>query len=187
MKICIDPGHSGPVDVGACAGGVTEAAVVLQISKIIGHMLEGAGHEVLLTRTGDVENNLLMWRVDAARKFCADIFVSIHCNAAEDSAAHGTEVWHYPGSQAGHLLACCIQKALVENCLTVDRGIKTNEVWTVLQATDCPAVLVELAFLSNDKERELLTDEFTQRQFAVGVVRGIVRFAQGGSLFGGVV
>ena len=42
MKICIDPGHSGPVEPGACAGGATEAAVVLQVAQILAKMLENA-------------------------------------------------------------------------------------------------------------------------------------------------
>jgi len=187
MKICIDPGHSGPVEPGCCSGGATEAATVLQISKIIATMLEGAGHEVLLTRIDDVNDDLLMWRVNKASAFGADIFVSIHCNGFKDPAAHGTEVWYYPGSKIGELLADCIQQALIANCQTADRGIKTNDEWTVLKHTDCPAVLVELAFISNDKEREMLTDNLLQRQFAVGVCNGIMKFAQGGPLFGGAV
>ena len=147
MKICIDPGHSGPIEPGACAGGFTEAATVLQISKKIGNMLEGAGHEVLLTRTDDVNDNLLMWRVNKASAFYADIFVSIHCNSFKDPEAHGTEVWYYPGSEKGELLAGCIQQAMVANCQTADRGLKTNDEWDVLKYTDCPAVLVELAFI----------------------------------------
>ena len=54
MRICIDPGHSGPFEPGACAGGVTEAAVTLEIAKITARMLEKYRHKVLLTRTGDV-------------------------------------------------------------------------------------------------------------------------------------
>jgi N-acetylmuramoyl-L-alanine amidase len=64
--------------------------------------------------------------------------------------------------------------------------VKTNDEWTVLLETSCPAVLVELAFLTNDKDREMLTDQFLQRQFAVGIVNGIEKFAAGGPLFGDV-
>ena len=186
MKICIDPGHSGPVEPGACAGGVTEAAVVLQVAKKLRNMLEQAGHKVKLTREDDVEDDLLSWRVELAWKFRADIFVSIHCNSFAEETAHGTETWHYPGSETGRNLAWCIQRAVVKNCQTTDRGLKTDDEWNVLADTVCPAVLVELAFLSNAKERAMLTDHFLQRQFAVGIFNGIQRFAQAGPLFGGV-
>ena len=186
MKICIDPGHSGPLEPGACAGGVTEAAIVLQAAKMLQTMLEKAGHKVKLTREDDVEDDGLEWRVELAWKFRADIYICLHCNAAETEAAHGTEVFYYPTSEGGRALARCIQTALVENCHTADRGIKTNDKWTVLVDTACPAVLVEMAFLTNNEDRAQLTDRFLLRQFAVGIMNGINAFAQGGPLFSGV-
>ena len=187
MKICIDPGHSGKIEPGACAGGVTEAAINLEVAKITGRMLEKYGHKVLLTRTVDVDNNWLTWRCEAAWAFDADIFVSIHCNASEDESASGTEVFYFPGSETGHALACCIQAELVALCHTVDRKVKTNDEWTVLLETAMPAVLVELAFLTNEAERARLNSDMGKRQFAEGLVRGINRFADGGPLFGKVM
>jgi len=187
VKICIDPGHSGPFEPGACAGGVTEAAITLEVAKITGRMLEKFGHKVLLTRSGDVDNDWLTWRCEAAWNFDADIFISIHCNAAESTDANGTEVFYYPGSETGHALACCIQSELVALCRTVDRKVKTNDEWTVLRETAMPAVLVELAFLTNETERAKLTSGMGQRQFAEGIVKGVNRFADGGPLFGKVM
>ena len=187
MKICIDPGHSGSFEPGACAGGVTEAAVTLEIAKITARMLEKYRHKVLLTRTGEVDNDWLTWRCEAAWNFGADIFISIHCNAHASSEANGTEVFYFPTSENGHTLARCIQEEVVKSCRTADRGVKTNDEWTVLLETACPAVLVELAFLTNDSERELLTTDMGQRRFAEGLVKGINRFAEGGPLFGSVV
>ena len=182
MKICLDPGHSGPFEPGTCAGGYTEAAVALDVAKITARLLKKCGHQVLLTRTGDVDNSWLSWRCEAAWNFDAEIFVSIHVNGVKEPAAHGTEVFYYPTSENGHALACCIQSELVALCGTRDRGVKTNDDWTVLWKTACPAVLVELAFITNAKERELLTSDTGQRRFAEGIVKGINRFADGGPL-----
>ena len=187
MKICLDPGHSGKIEPGACAGGVTEAVINLEVAKIAGRMLEKFGHKVLLTRTGEVDNDWLSWRCEAAWAFGADIFVSIHCNASNDESAKGTETFYFPGSETGHALARCIQSELVALCHTVDRNVKTNDEWTVLLETAMPAVLVELAFLTNDAERVRLNSSMGQRQFAEGLVRGINRFADGGPLFGKVM
>ena len=187
MKICLDPGHSGKIEPGACSGGVTEAAINLEVAKIAGRMLEKFGHKVLLTRTGEVDNYWLSWRCEAAWAFGADIFVSIHCNASNDESAKGTETFYFPGSETGHALARCIQSELVALCHTVDRNVKTNDEWTVLLETAMPAVLVELAFLTNDAERVRLNSSMGQRQFAEGLVRGINRFADGGPLFGKVM
>ena len=98
MKICLDPGHSGKIEPGACSGGVTEAVINLEVAKIAGRMLEKFGHKVLLTRTGEVDNYWLSWRCEAAWAFGADIFVSIHCNASNDESAKGTETFYFPGS-----------------------------------------------------------------------------------------
>ena len=187
MKICIDPGHSGKIEPGACAGGVTEAAINLEVAKIAGRMLEKFGHQVLLTRSGEVDNDWLSWRCEAAWAFDADIFISIHCNASNDESAKGTETFYFPGSETGHALARCIQSELVALCHTVDRNVKTNDEWTVLLETAMPAVLVELAFLTNDAERNRLSSDMGKRQFAEGLVRGINRFADGGPLFGKVM
>ena len=187
MKICLDPGHSGKIEPGACSGGVTEAVINLEVAKIAGRMLEKFGHKVLLTRTGEVDNSWLSWRCEAAWAFGADIFVSIHCNASNDESAKGTETFYFPGSETGHALACCIQSELVALCRTFDRKVKTNDEWTVLLETAMPAVLVELAFLTNDAERVRLSSDMGKRQFAEGLVRGINRFADGGPLFGKVM
>jgi len=99
MKICIDPGHSGKIEPGACAGGVTEAAINLEVAKITGRMLEKFGHKVLLTRSGEADNDWLAWRCEAAWAFDADIFISIHCNAADSIEANGTEVFYTPAAK----------------------------------------------------------------------------------------
>jgi len=74
MKICIDPGHSGPIEPGACAGGVTEAEVNLQIAKLLAKILEKAGHKVMLTREDDIEDDSLSWRCEAAWKSNPDTY-----------------------------------------------------------------------------------------------------------------
>lgn len=56
MKVCIDPGHSGPYEAGACAGGVTEATMNIAISKALGGTLMLLGYEVLYTRNGDMKS-----------------------------------------------------------------------------------------------------------------------------------
>lgn len=174
MNICIDPGHSGAYEPGACADGRREADIVLGISRLAGKMLTKLGYAVTLTRTGDVNDDALAWRAELANERDADLFVSIHCNSYTDAKANGTETWYYRGSEAGQALADCIQNALVEAVGTTDRGIKSTAGFTVLKQTLCPAVLVELAFLSNPEDREQLTDLLLRRRFAIGVVNGIV-------------
>ena len=141
MKIVIDPGHSGPCEPGACAGGATEAAVVLAIAEQLSPMLLAAGHSVLMTRSGDCPLTGLKWRAELANCWNADLFISIHANSFGDSAAHGSEVYYFPSSGRGLTLARLIQAQLVRRLHTADRGFK-QAMFTVLKQTDCPAVLV---------------------------------------------
>jgi len=175
MKIAIDPGHSGPYEPGACAEGVTEAQVALAIAERTERILTKAGQEVLLTRIGDIKDDSLLWRAEVANLWGASLFVSLHANSFTDPAAHGTEVWHYSGSSGGIRLARSIQSKIVRRLHTADRGVKPAE-FTVLSATDCPAVLIETAFLSNPVDRTLLTSPQFQEQFAVAIAEGIEEY-----------
>ena len=172
MKILIDPGHSGPGEPGACAGDVSEAAVVLAIARLAAARLRERGHTVRLSRDGDIDDDGLTWRAEMANVWGADLFLSIHANSAADPAAHGTEVWHYPGSRAGRRLARRIQRAIVRRLGTADRGVKPAT-FTVLAATDCPAVLIETAFLSNPADRALLTVPARQADFAAAIAAAV--------------
>ena len=178
MKIVIDPGHSGPMEPGACAGGVRECGVTLAIAKLLAERLFDENHDVLLTRTGDITTDELAFRVELANANGADVFVSIHANSAENQAAHGTEVYHYPGSARGKWLATCLQSRLVAEMGTADRGVKEAN-FQVLRETDCPAALVEVAFISNEDDRRLLIGYAGQLAAAVAIATGLADYAAG--------
>lgn len=175
MKITLDPGHSGPFEPGACAGGFTEAEIVLSISEILEGLLVKSGHEVLMTRRGDIMTDGLSFRAHAANVQLADIFVSIHCNSAESAAANGTEVYHYPGSSRGAALADCIRKRIVASMGTTDRGTKAAN-FQVLRETAAPAVLVETAFISSPADRLQLASLPGRVGFAIAIYHGLQDF-----------
>ena len=178
MKIAIDPGHSGPYEPGACADGATEASVVMDIADLLGRILQETGAEVMLTRVGDIDDAGLIWRAEIANLWGADLFLSIHANSFANPAAHGTEVWHFAGSRSGIRLARAVQGQIIQKLHTVDRGVKPGT-FTVLQATDCPAVLIETAFLSNPVDRVLLTSPAFQELFAAAIAAGIQDYTIG--------
>ena len=176
MKIVIDPGHSGPVEPGACAVGVRECDVVLAIATLLANQLDEQGYEVLLTRTGDIATDKLAFRAELANANGADVFISIHANSVDNPSAHGTEVYYYPGSVQGKLLAACLQARLVAELGTMNRGVKEAN-FQVLRETDCPAALVEVAFISNEAERSLLTSYAGQLAAALAMVYGLADYA----------
>ena len=176
MKVFINPGHCPGVDSGAVNpnSGMQEADVALAIGTLVQGYLEAAGCEVQL-----LQSDNLMYDgegpcvCETANEWPADIFVSIHCNAASGDA-RGTEVEIYPGSDASSKLGQCIQSQIVNSLGTVDRGLKERPGLIVLKHTDMPAVLVETAFIDNDDDANLLANN--QDDFARAIARGITDY-----------
>ena len=175
MKICIDPGHSGPFEPGACAGGFNEADINWYIAKFAMAELKYRGHQALLTRGKKIDNDELAFRAECATEWQADLFISIHCNSADRIEADGTETYYYPGSRWGEQLARCIQFCMTDAMLTEDRGVKTAD-FQVLRETLCPAVLVECGFLSNPLDREMLTDSLEQWRMGAAIAVAVEDF-----------
>jgi N-acetylmuramoyl-L-alanine amidase len=171
MKIVINGGHYPGVDSGAVgASGLQEADVARSLMGKVANYIRVVGHEVL-----EIQENELYEITDASNNFGAELFISIHCNAAENREAKGTETFCYQLGSEGEELARCIQKQIVNSLGTVDRGIKTAN-FAVLRGTNCPAVLVETAFISNIDDETLLASEGAKDIFAKAIARGITDY-----------
>lgn len=179
--ICIDPGHGGS-DPGACGNGLRECDVALLVAKKVRYYLQLVGYQVVLTRETDKDvaypdasaSEELQARCNVSDNANADVFVSIHCNAAASPDALGTETFHYALSNQGKKLADCINKQIVGLGL-VDRGIKSNPLY-VTRHTDAVAALTELAFISNQEDAKMLATDLGQDFFARAVARGITDY-----------
>lgn len=179
MKVFLNPGHApgGHPDPGAVneETGLRECDVALAMGKSVASYLNAAGAETELLQSDSLEKIC-----EAANTSDADIFVSIHCNAAEAEEANGTETWACAGSYRGGMLANCIQRELVDALGTTDRGVKiatpgVNGLY-VLTNTDMPAVLVELAFITNPGDEDILAHD--QDALARAVARGVTDYEQ---------
>lgn len=178
MKICIDPGHGG-ADSGAVGpGGTREKDVNLAVAKLLFKYLDPVA-DVKLTRSddrrlGNNENSDLAERVRIAEAWRANYFISLHCNAAA-AGARGVETYAYKPGGEGERLARAIQKELVEATGFPDRGVKFANYY-VLRKTSMPAVLIELAFISNPDEEKLLKDPAWQDRAALAIAQGIAKY-----------
>ena len=179
MKVFLNPGHApdGKPDPGAVNNetGLRECDVALAVGKFAANYLNMAGVETELLQSDSLEEIC-----NQANASGADIFVSIHCNAADAEEANGTETWACAGSSTGSTLAGCIQRQIVNALGTTDRGVKiatpgVNCLY-VHTNTDMPAVLVELAFISNHDDEEILANK--QDDLARAVARGITDYEQ---------
>lgn len=178
MKVFLNPGHApdGMPDPGACGYGIRECDVAKSVAELVEHYLNDAG----VTVVGNLQSDSLYEITSTANNIEPDLFISIHCNSF-NSAAHGTETWHYYSSHRGKLLAECIQRQIVDSLGTTDRGIKecvpgTETNFYVVRETDAVAVLVELAFIDNKGDNELLRD--AQDEFARAIARGVTDYEQ---------
>lgn len=177
MRVFLNPGHApgGEPDPGAVnnATGLRECDVAISVGKSAASYLNAAGVETELLQSDSLEEIC-----EAANASDADIFVSIHCNAAEAEEANGTEIWACAGSYRGSMLASCIQSQLVNALDTTDRGVKiatpgVNGLY-VLTNTDMPAVLVELGFISNSDDEKILANN--QDALARALARGVTDY-----------
>ena len=183
MKVFINPGHDVSHDSGAVNPdtGMREADVALTIGSLVSKYLQAAGCETMMRQSdnlnwdSDYEDRQDAAVCPEANDWPADIFVSIHCNAAAGTAM-GTETLVYCDGGAAGTLARCIQSQIVDSLGTVDRGIKERADLIVLKRTDMPAVLVETAFIDNDADCQLLAEH--QDDFARAIARGITDYQQ---------
>lgn len=172
MKIVLDAGHGGN-DPGAVGGNLFEKDVNIQVVKKLETKLKAAGADVYLTRKGD-EYVTLPERVRMAESVKADLFLSVHANSYSSSSAHGAEVLYKQtnSKRLAEILAPLIAQA---GGIT-NRGIKHRNDLYILNNQSRPAVLLELAFISNPQERELLFNPTYQNKVAEAIVKGIVRW-----------
>lgn len=171
--VFLDPGHGG-ADEGCQREGVQEKTINLAIAKIAKSQLEALGYRVILSREEDVymakED-----RVKEANESGADIYVSIHQNAADETDVSGMEVW-YDGTDTtrdNKRLALLIRQQTARSIGTAERELRGDADFHVTGSTVMPACLIETGFLSNPEERELLLTEEYQTKIASGITSGI--------------
>ena len=167
MLVAINAGHCPGLDAGACGNYSEEANIVKSVAEVVCEDLNQIGIQAIFIQENELEDIC-----DIANGANADLFVSIHCNAASPEA-HGTETFYCSGSENGRQLAQCIQDQLIGTLGTTDRGLKTNSLY-VTKHTNMPAVLTELAFISNPDEEELLNNNINEMAHAIA--RGVTDY-----------
>lgn len=172
MKIVLDAGHGGTDPGSVGPGGNLEKIIALKVVRKLQSILV-KGHCVILSRYDDSYVSLKE-RCDLANVHSADIFVSIHCNSAGVATATGIETFHHPKSKNGIRLAKEIQAQLVKATGLADRKAKVHkDKLYVLYHTQMPAVLVEIGFINNHIEEQLIASEEYQEKCAEAIARGI--------------
>ena len=184
-RIVIDPGHGGKFPGAIGPAGTKEKDVVLSIGRELAADLVELGAEVKMTRSEDVEvlpggslRDDLKARVDIANNWPADLFISIHSNAAENTSAVGTETYvAKQASDRSKALAKLVHQCMMESPGLKDRGVRSADFY-VIRNTTMPAILVETGFISNAAEEQKLADPAVQSLFAKSIGKGVEQYFQ---------
>jgi len=170
--VAIDAGHGGK-DTGAIGPtGLLEKDVALDIAQRVRELLVRAGVRVLMTRETDVFVELAD-RPRVAKLQGVTAFVSIHANASTRPASNGSETYHL--SPQSQVFAQMVQEELGRIPGLANRGVKTAN-FLVLRESDVPAVLVEVAYVSNPDEEARLRQNVFRQRLADAIARGVQRF-----------
>lgn len=168
-KVYLDPGHGG-TDSGAIGNGIQEKDIVLAVAKKVEAKLKKCNLEVRMSRTTD-DYKTLEYRSTDANNWGADCFVSIHANSA-DASAQGVETYCY--KFAYRPLADKVHEEIIDSkTYTKNRGVKEGN-FHVVRETNMDACLVELAFISNTEDANLLKNK--QDEFATAIAKGICKY-----------
>jgi len=184
-KVVIDPGHGG-IDGGAVGkNGLIEKDVNLDISKELELLLNRNAVYTVMTRDTDKDliepdeyimgsrkREELNRRIQIVSESGADLFISIHANSFSKPQWSGAQVFYRDGCEESKRLAETIQAELVSQLGPNTRKAKTADLY-ILNNVNIPAVLIEVGFLSNLKEEQLLADSSYRQKVAQVICKGI--------------
>ncbi len=203
LKVVIDAGHGGE-DEGALGvmPCIAEKELNLTIAEQVCRALDTNYFNVVMTRTNDVTMSLSNRTAFAASQK-ADLFISIHGNYSRNRSAAGIETFvfcslGFPGSEEGASVrprspghqfdflstaaGYAVHRRMVAEATLLtqsnvgDRGLKRSNFF-VLREAKCPAMLLEVGFLSNDVDGMWLTNTVYQATLAQAIANGVKDYA----------
>ncbi|MEH7730038.1 cell wall-binding repeat-containing protein [Bacillus safensis] len=173
--IFIDPGH-GAQDAGAIGNGLLEKNINLEVALKLRSRLHQAGALTVMSRTSDTFDSL-QTRVSKGAQASADIFISIHANANDNSGANGTETYYDTTYAAAHSvkLAQQVQPRMVSALGTKDRGVKTAGFY-VIKYSRMPSILLETGFVTSPIDASILKSTAAKDRLASGIATGVSNY-----------
>ena len=182
--VMLDPGHGGrdPGAVGL-SGRIRECDVNYAVAYAAMEELQKKGVTVYFTRSGD-QRLSLEERKAIMRSVKPDLFVSVHSNGSEFPDRKGTSTYYF--KPFSFSLANNIYNELLSvhrNHFYYGRQELYNELadnvqyypFSVTRVEDCPSVLIEVGYMTNDEECYKLIDPSNQKLLGKAVADGIIK------------
>lgn len=183
--ITVDPGHGGR-DPGTSYYNLKEKDINLEISKELEKELSKKGAIVYMVRKSDIDLSSiydsrkkrgdLYRRIKYIEKNKSDLYLSIHLNWYKNESYRGAEVLYNNINKNNKILAESIMNEF-KSTIGTNRRIKTTDLY-LYKNTRTPGVLIECGFLSNYKDRELVTKKEGQEQIAKTITNGVINYLE---------
>ena len=182
IRIFIDQGHNPyGFNAGAEGFGLREQDITYLVGAYLANILNSDPRFDAVTSRKTPEEILgydnsssLRERVDMAAVWGADYFLSIHVNSNVNPAVNGTEAYVYRSDSEAYYMGEDIVAEIVRRLGTKNNGVIVRPSLYVLRRTSMPAVLIELAYISNYEDALLLSTE--QYQFAYAIYVGLLNY-----------
>lgn len=182
IRIFIDQGHNPyGFNAGAEGFGLREQDITYLVGAYLANILNADSRFDAVTSRKTPEEILgydnsssLRERVDMAAVWGADYFLSIHVNSNVNPAVNGTEAYVYRSDSEAYYMGEDIVAEIVRRLGTKNNGVIVRPSLYVLRRTSMPAVLIELAYISNYEDALLLSTE--QYQFAYAIYVGLLNY-----------
>lgn len=180
INIFIDQGHNpGTINAGAQGNGLYEEQVTFQVGIILAGLFNQNPHFTARTSRktaqdviGYDQESSLRIRVDEANSWPADYFLSLHANSNPNPAINGSEIYVYSQKSPAYPIAQIVLRSIVELVGTKDNQVRIQPAFYVLRKTTMPALLIELAYLTNPADAEKL--RCNQYLFAYAIYKGML-------------
>lgn len=180
--ICIDAGHGG-FDGGAVANNVVEKDITLKASLILGSMLEHTGYKVIYTRTKDLSLTSdkvtdMKERLKIINKKTNILYISIHANTYPSNKVFGAQVFYSKNIELSKKLAEYIQDYFLQEDKTNNRLAKLINGKYLTDNAVIPGCIVELGFMSNEHDLNILTNDKTLEYRCLMIYLGILKYLE---------
>ena len=163
------------------AGAVTktpEYVVALDVSMMLRDMLLESGATVIMTRTTNDAYLTNIERADILNTAKVDAAIQVHCNGGGESAYGMSSYYKSVGEwvDESKSLADCLLSGMLHTTSATNKGVHVCNTYMSLNYSFTPASLVELGYLTNKKEEQLLIDPAYQLKLAQGMYDGLLEY-----------
>ena len=187
ITVVLDAGHGGRDPGKVAVNGALEKDINLSIAQKLKTLLEQNDINVVMIRNDDSglysesDSNKkaadMRNRVDIINKSDAALAISIHQNSFTQESIKGAQVFYYNNSDEGKKFAENMQEQLKKSLQDGNKRMaKANDSYYMLKKVECPIIIVECGYLSNNTEAALLNDENYQERMAFAIHLGLLSY-----------